>query len=564
MSITINSPPIGESQSQPLSHIDKRSDKEEKDCDDEIDLNDSAFLSKIAEASNNNTTDPIMYKGQEVIVPNWHKLKPNKLSKTELHALFNEVAKERVILTGTSRDSPNDQFIKLKNLFQQATESPIKSKHRTLSQLKSEFTKNVSEKNWLCFSKKYMKNYKPELFKIDQLRIISSPIPKTFQYLNGKQSTEGLHQSPIKQSGKQANSDNFNKRSADNNDHNKNKKVRKTTIIIDSDEEMSEDDDLKIIPKDPKKQVFPYKKSEYVDSQNPAKLNKYTQIWLRHVNFFINEYGNEKQIKSTSDLNMKKSNTIHQLIKYLAYHHMVITDTVIDKIAEFFSGDYPITKIIENINNLWQTTYKDFISEKIINKNGERIKPFKWTLTIPRKTSKRSIISVFADPEQYEKRKKKKRRSSDSPYSEDDTMTPYDSNFYQNNYNDTHPDKLDIVKNLRQELDSIRKMQNILNQKIRKETNANQLSIREMLETPKRGLASVGIDKERGKEFAARISDLIDDDGSSFKLKAVVDAMNSSSNAQIAKSLQSMFLSKSVLTIYVLFLITFKFIIIQH
>ena len=243
---------------------------------------------------------------------------------------------------------------------------------------------------------------------------------------------------------------------------------------------------------------------------------------------------------------------------------MVITDTVIDKIAEFFSRDYPITKIIENINNLWQTTYKDFISEKIINKNGERIKPFKWTLTIPRKTSKRSIISVFADPEQYEKRKKKKRRSSDSPYSEDDTMTPYDSNFYQNNYNDTHPDKLDIVKNLRQELDSIRKMQNILNQKIRKETNANQLSIREMLETPKRGLASVGIDKERGKEFAARISDLIDDDGSSFKLKAVVDAMNSSSNAQIAKSLQSMFLSKSVLTIYVLFLITFKLIIIQH
>ena len=117
MSITINSPPIGESQSQPLSHVDKRSDKEEKDCDNDIDLNDSAFLSKITEASNDNTTDPIMYKGQEVIVPNWHKLKPNKLSKTELHSLFNEVAKERVILTGTSRDSPNDQFIKLKNLF---------------------------------------------------------------------------------------------------------------------------------------------------------------------------------------------------------------------------------------------------------------------------------------------------------------------------------------------------------------------------------------------------------------------------------------------------------------
>ena len=530
-----------QTQSQPLNPVDvsRTSTKREMDSDSDTDQIESQIQpgNSISRSSTKSSSKSIIFRGAKIVMPNWHKLKPNKLSKTELLSLFNEVVKERVILTGTSRDSPHDQFIKLRSLYQQAPESPIKSKHRSLQILKAEFTKDVPTKVWDHFSKKYIKEYKPESFNIDEIQVNYSQMPRSFQFLNGRQSTSGLQQTTQIQSDKQQISETNNKQDSINNDHNKNKK-RDLTVIIDSDDEMSEDDDLEIIPKDPKKQVFPYKASKFMKI-DPSNLNKYTQIWSHYANTFIKEYKNEREFKSESELNMKKSNIIHQLIKYLSYHHMVITDKIIDKISEFYSK-CPIAKIIYNINNLWQTTYKDFITEKVINNKGERVKPFKWTLTIPKKTSKRSIINVFADPEQYEKRKKKKRKT-ESPYSDDSEMTPFDSTFYQNNYNESHPSKTDIVRNLQQDMDELRKMQDVLERKIRKETNTNKLSIREMLETPKRGLTAVGIDKERGKDFATKISELIDDDGSSFKLKGVVDAMNASSNSDIAQSLQSMY-----------------------
>lgn len=535
------------SQSQPINPViisRKSSQKEERnDSDSDYDNSDLEVFpnpntSVISQKSKGETektqTEPIRYNGKDVIIPNWYKLKPGQLSKYELELLHNEIVKEKLILPGTTRDPPSAQFLKFRNLFQRAKGSPIKEKHRSIQQLRDEFTKPINKKQWESFVAKYQKDYKPELFQI-------SHIPENFEFLNNKSTSLGLRQTPQKKqetrlpkSTKSNQSENSNP--IFNNNHNNG-----LTLVIDSDDSDSDDDEM-VIPQDPTKQVFNCKGSKFMNNNHPPSAKRYLQTWLNYADIFIKEYKDERRTKSSSELNMKKSSTIHQLVQFLSYHHMILSDNIIDKFVEFYPKDYSPRKLINHINNLWQTTYKDYVKDKTINKAGERVKPFKWTLTIPKRTSKRSIINVFADADQYQMRKKKKRRKevvNTSPYSDDNEMSPYNSDFYRvNKY--SHPDDTAIVKNLQQNLDKLQEMQRILARKMRGEPDINKYSIREMLESPKRGLDSIGIDKASGEEFAKKVSDLIDDKGSAFKYKGIIDAMNASSNIDLTKSLQGL------------------------
>lgn len=273
------------------------------------------------------------------------------ISKAEIITIRDEICKPDpiIFITGSKKQSPYEQWIIFNNIYYDANPNPpLNNSHRKLEELVPIFCIQFNWKTWNDFiHNKYKKGYNPENWIWNEYG--------TMTYSPSCESNQ-IQLSPI----------NMNLMSTSPNimlePYTSEEKLQTPNT-----EEYTFINDI-IIPDKYTEHTLKIPKSEFFDPTDKENNKRIQELFEQILHEQINCY--KKQNKPTH----LKLPIVMELMKYISYYNLLLTDNIINKFYIFVPKETSFNKIREDLIEVLEQATKTLIQKQYIANDHKRIK----------------------------------------------------------------------------------------------------------------------------------------------------------------------------------------------